>query len=140
MSKSRGHIIPLCLAPEIRMGLIRVCAKKEVSETYALLFLITKALYQEQAISREEYERFSQRYANKLVPPAPLPKLTSAEFAEQQKLEEKRRWFEMVKAEWRKDHCRLSSGKTWREDVLAEAEKYKDKLPIAVEILNLYGS
>ena len=141
MSKSRDHIIPLCLAPELRMALIKVCAKREISETYALLSLITKALYQEQAISREDYERFSQRYASKLVPPAPPRKLTATELAEQQKLDEKRRWFESVKAEWHNDHIPSSvTGKPWREVVLSEAEKYKDKLQIAAEILRLHRS
>ena len=140
MSKSREHIVPLCLAPELRMGLIRFQANKELGETYAALLLLTKALYQEQVISREDYERFTQRYSCKLVPPSAPRKLTSAEMAEQQKLEEKRRWFEMAKAEWNKDHRPVSSGKPWREDVLAEAEKYKDKLSIAAEILNRCGS
>jgi hypothetical protein len=31
----------------------------------------------------------------------------------------------------------MASGKSWRDYVLAEAEKYKDKLPIAAEILKL---
>jgi hypothetical protein len=135
VSKSREHIVPLCLAPELRMGLIRFQANKELGETYAALLLLTKALYQEQVISREDYERFTQRYSCKLVPPPVPRKLTSAEMAEQQKLEEKRRWFEMAKAEFHKDHRRLSSGRTWREDILAEAEKYKEKLPVAAEIL-----
>jgi hypothetical protein len=30
----------------------------------------------------------------------------------------------------------LASGKSWRDYVLGEAEKYKDKLPVAAEILS----
>ena len=140
MGRSRDHIVQLCLAPEIRMALIHFQSKKGLSEKYASLFLLTKSLYQEQLLSREDYERFSKRYSDKLVPEAEPTRLTSSELKEQQKLEEKRRWFEGVKADFHKDHRPLASGKSWREDVLAEAEKYKDILPIATEILLLGSS
>ena len=56
---------------------------------------------------------------------------------EQQKLEEKRRWFELVKADFFVEYRPLASGKSWRGYVLAEAEKYKEKLPVAAEVLGL---
>ncbi len=140
MGRSTDHIVPLCLAPELRMAVIHFQSKMGLSEKYAALFLLTKALYQEQLLSREEYERFTKRYSNKLVREAEPAKLTASELREQQKLEEKRRWFERVKAEFFKDHRPLTSGKSWREDVLAEAQKYKNQLPVAAEILRLGSS
>ncbi len=119
------------------MGLIKYQAQKELGESYAALLLLTKALYQEELISREDYEVFSSRYGNKLTAKSAPHKTTALPLAEQQKLDEKQRWFEMVKDQFYQDHRPLASGKSWREDVLAEAEKYKDKLPIAVEILTL---
>jgi hypothetical protein len=137
MSKNREHIVRLCLAPELRVGLIKFQAEKEVSDSYGLLQLITKGLYQEKKISREVYEVFMQRYSRKLVTSVSEPKLTGSELKSQQKLEELRRWFESVKAEFFKDHRPLASGKSWCEYVLGEAEKYKDTLPIAAEVLEL---
>ena len=113
---------------------IKFQAKNEVGEVYAGLWLLTKALYQEKLISREIYERFTKRYSAKLVREPEPRKLSSSELKEQQKLDEKRRWFEMAKNEFFMDHRPLISGKSWREDVLAEAEKYKDELPIAAEV------
>ena len=101
---------------------------------------MTKGLYQDRFVSREDCERFTQRYSCKLVPEHEPRKLTSSELSQQQKLEEKRRWFEMVKTEFFKDYRPLASGKSWREEVLGEAEKYKDELPIAAEILRLGAS
>jgi hypothetical protein len=42
-----------------------------------------------------------------------------------------------VKAEFFKGHRPLASGKSWRDYVLGEAEKYKDRLPVAVVVLSL---
>ena len=135
MSKSREHIYRVCLAPELRVGLIKFQAEKELGEVYALLLLITKALYLEQKISREAYEFFSRRYSRKLV--MPTKEDINGNVEEQQKLQETRRWFVGVKAEFFKDHRPLASGKSWRDYVLGEAEKYKDLLPEAVEVLKL---
>jgi hypothetical protein len=140
MAGSREHIFRLCLAPELRLGIIKLSAKKEISETYAALWLLNKALHQEQLISHQTYEILGQKYSCPLVPPTQQPKLTDLEMKEQQKLDEKRRWFEACYIDFFKDHRKLSSGKTWHEDVLAEAEKYKYKLPIAAKILALRSS
>lgn len=137
MGRAREHIVQVCLAPELRIALIKFQAEKEVGDAYALLQLITKALYQEKKINREVYEFFMQRYSRKLPPSIPVAKLTESELKEQQKLEELQRWFESVKVEFFKDHRPLASGKSWRQYVLSEAEKYKDKLPIAAEVLEL---
>jgi len=137
MGRNTEHIVRLCLAPELRVALIKFQAEKEVGDSYALLQLITKGLYQEKKINREVYEVLMQRYSRKLVPPICEPKLTGLELQEQQKLEELRRWFESVKAEFFTDHRPLASGKSWRDYVLSEAEKYKDKLSIAAEVFAL---
>ena len=137
MGKQREHVVCVCLAPELRVALLKFQAEKEVGDCYALLQLITRGFYQDKKISREVYEFFMERYSRKLPPSIPEHKLTGPELREQQKLEEKRRWFVMAKDQFFLDHRPLTSGKTWREYVLDEAEKYKDKLPVAVEILNL---
>jgi hypothetical protein len=129
--------VQVCLAPELRVALLKFQAENELGDSFALLLLITKALYQEKKISREVYEFFIQRYSRKLPSSMPEARLTGLELKERQKLEETQRWFESVKAEFFKDHRPLASGKLWREYVLSEAEKYKDKLPVAAEILSL---
>jgi hypothetical protein len=137
VAKNREHVVHLCLAPELRVGLIKLQAEMEVGDSYALLFLLTKALYQERKINREVYELYTRRYSRKLVPSIEERKLTPSELLEQQKLEEKRCWFEGVKADFFRDHRPLASGKSWREFVLGEAEKYKDILPVASEVLKM---
>ena len=66
MGKPREHAVFVCLAPELRAGLVKYRAEKELGDSFALLLLITKALFQEQKISREVYEFFVQRYSRKL--------------------------------------------------------------------------
>lgn len=137
MGGFREHIACVCLAPELRVGLLKFQADKELGDSFALLLLVTKGLYQEGKISREVYEFYFQRYSCKLVERAREPILSGVELKERQELEERRRWFVMVKAEFFRDHRALASGKSWRDFVLGEAEKYKDKLPVAAEVLGL---
>ena len=75
-----GVVDSFCLA------LTKYQVQKEIGKTYAGLLLLTKALYQENLITKEVYEKFVYRYSRKLVPEEQPQKLTT----EQQK--EKQNW------------------------------------------------
>ena len=70
-SYTQEHIVKLCLPPELHLALVKFQAKHELGRPYAGLLLLTKALYQEQLISRETYERLLYRYSRRLVPDEP---------------------------------------------------------------------
>jgi len=67
-------VLKLCLPPELHLALIKFQARHELGRPYAGLLLLTKALYQEQLITREVYERLLYRYSRRLVPEASAPK------------------------------------------------------------------
>lgn len=65
--QNNEHILKLCLPPELHSAIIKFQAKHDLGRPYAGLLLLTKALYQEQLITREAYETFTYRYSRKLV-------------------------------------------------------------------------
>ncbi len=69
-SHTQEHVIKLCLPPDLYLALLKFQAKHELGRPYAGLLLLTKALYQEQLLTREVYERFLYRYSRRLVPEA----------------------------------------------------------------------
>ncbi|MGA3112308.1 MAG: hypothetical protein ABSE15_09825 [Candidatus Bathyarchaeia archaeon] len=121
MSKefSQEHIMKICLAPELYMAMTKYQVQKEIGKTYAGLLLLTKALYQENLITKEVYEKFVYRYSRKLVPEEPPPKLTIEQQKIKQKLDEKARSFGLACSQW------------W----IYEAKKYQDTMPEAKEFL-----
>jgi len=73
-SYTQEHVIKLCLPPDLYLALLKFQAKHELGRPYAGLLLLTKALYQEQLLTREVYERLLYRYSRRLVPEtAPKP-------------------------------------------------------------------
>jgi len=88
---TQEHIMKICLPPELYLAVIKFQVEKEIGKSYAGLLLLTKAAYQEQLITREDYEKFQYRYSRKLVAEEQPQKLTS----EQQK--EKRRQIKWLK-------------------------------------------
>lgn len=63
---TQEHIIKICLAPELYLAITKFQVQKEVGKSSAGLLLITKALYQEQLITKEVYEKYLYRYSRKL--------------------------------------------------------------------------
>lgn len=128
------------------MGIIELAAKMKISELYAAQYAMNLGLYQLKVISPEAYDRGARMFSEKLVrDPEPKP-LSFQEQRDLQKITEKQRWFESVKAEWHLDHKALASGKSWREDVVEQAELWKDRLPkdangsnAAFEVLALWS-
>jgi len=134
MSYDKPHIVKLCLAPELRSALIKYMAKHDLDKQYAILHLLTKALFTEQLIPREVYEVYSYRYSRKLVKDESLERvMTQEQLKEKQLIEQKTRQFSMVLDQW---HLH---GEEWRKKWIIEADKWKDKVTNAKLVLDLEG-
>lgn len=128
---TQEHIMKICLPPELYFAVIKYQVQKELGKPYAGLLLITKAVYQEQLITKEVYEKYMYRYSRKLVPEEKLQKLTTEQQKEKQKLDEKARSFSAAFSQWNDPH----PSRDWRQRWINEAEKWKDKMPEAKEFL-----
>jgi len=102
MSKefSQEHIMKIFLAPELYLAMTKYQVQKEIGKTYAGLLLLTKALYQENLITKEIYEKFVYSYSRKLVPEEQPQKLTTEQQKIKQKLDEKARSFGATYSQW----------------------------------------
>ena len=127
---TQEHIMKLCLPPELYLAIIKYQAKKDLGKSYAGLQLVNKALYQENLISKEVYEKFLYRYSRKLVPEEEPPRLTSEQQKEKQKLDEKARTFRMLPSQWD-----IHTDQEWRQRWINDAINWQDKIPEAKEFL-----
>jgi len=128
---TQEHIMKICLAPELYMAMTKYQVQKEIGKTYAGLLLLTKALYQENLINKDIYEKFVYRYSRKLVPEEQPQKLTTQQQKEKQKLDEKARSFPAAFSQWNDPH----PGPNWRQWWIDEAKKYQDAIPEAKAFL-----
>ena len=127
---TQEHIIKICLAPELYLAITKFQVQKEVGKSSAGLLLITKALYQEQLITKEVYEKYLYRYSRKLVPEEQSQKLTIEQQKNKQKIDEKARSFGAAYDQWN-----LHPDAKWRQRWIDEAKKYQDTMPEAKEFL-----
>jgi len=125
----KDNTVPLYLAAELRLALARIQIKMSLDRTYSALQAFILGCYNLEVISKEEYEFFKKKYG---TPPTPMIKSTQKlsspeELLEKQKLETKDKQFKGILEAWdqHKDDQR------WRDFVLKEAEKWKDKLESA---------
>ena len=131
---TQEHVMKICLPPELYFAVIKFQAQKELGKSYAGLLLLTKAVYQEQLINREVYEKYMYRYSRKLIPEEQPKKLTSEEQKQKQKMDEKARAFEGATSHWN-EYLNEKSRK-W---LISEAEKWQDKIPEAKIFLEKIG-
>lgn len=107
-------------------------ANHDLDKEYAALSLLTKALYQDQLITREVYETYLFRYSRKLIASHNLESKMSAEQRlEKQRVEEKQRQFSMVLDQWQ------IHGLEWRKKWIETAKEWIGKVPNANLILEL---
>jgi hypothetical protein len=66
---TQEHIMKICLPPELYLAVIKFQVEKEIGKSYAGLLLLTKATYQEQLITREDYEKYQYRYFSQACSP-----------------------------------------------------------------------
>ena len=127
---TQEHIMKICLAPELYLAMTKYQVQKEIGKTYAGLLLLTKALYQENLITKDVYEKFVYRYSRKLVPEEQPQKLTTEQQKVKQKLDEKARTFSSLISQWE-----LHPSIEWRQRWIIEAQKWQDKIPEANQFL-----
>ncbi len=127
---SQEHIMKICLAPELYLAITKYQVQKEIGKTYAGLLLLTKALYQENLITKEVYEKFVYRYSRKLLLEEQPQKLTTEQQKNKQKLDEKTRSFGATYSQLT-THLDPKYRLWWIE----EAKKYQDTMPEAKEFL-----
>ena len=127
---TQEHVMKLCLPPELYLAIIKYQAKKDLGKSYAGLLLVNKALYQENLISKEVYEKFLYRYSRKLVPDEAPQLLTVEQQREKQKLAEKARTFLNLSSQWE-----LHPNPEWRQRWINDALNWQDKISEAKEFL-----
>jgi hypothetical protein len=127
---TQEHIIKICLPPELYLAITKFQVQKEISKSYAGLLLITKALYQEQLITKEVNEKYLYRYSRKLVQEEQPQKLTAEQQKTKQKIDEKSRSFGAAYNQWS-----LHPDVKWRQWWIDEAKKYQETMPEAKEFL-----
>ena len=110
----------ICLPPELYLAIAKFQVQKEIGKSYAGFLLITKAVYQEQLITKETYEKYLYRYSRKLVPEEQQQKLTAEQQKDKQKMDEKARSFPRPTAN---GTCIRTE---WRQWWINEAKKWQD--------------
>jgi hypothetical protein len=127
---SQEHIMKICLPPELYLAVTKFQVQKEIGKSYAGLLLITKAVYQEQLITKETYEKYLYLYSRKLIPEEQPQKLTAEQQKDKQKMDEKARSFSAAYNQWN-----LHPDPKWREWLINEAKKWQDLIPEAKTFL-----
>jgi hypothetical protein len=127
---TQEHIMKICLPPELYLAVIKFQVEKEIGKSYAGLLLLTKAVYQEQLITRDDYEKFQYRYSRRLVAEEKPQKLTIEQQKEKQKMDEKARTFSSLISQWE-----LHSSVEWRQRWISEGKKWENQIPEAKAFL-----
>lgn len=117
-------------------------AKLECSKSAAVLYALNEGLFKEGAIIREDYDLLVKRYGRTLKEviaevqvkkePSHVSVLTIEQRKDKAFLEGKDKAFQGMTQQW-DTHKDLN----WRLKVVQDAEKYKDKLQSARDLLNL---
>lgn len=117
------HGILLYLDRDLYRAFIKLQADRNLGRSYAGLVALVTGFYRLGYISKEVYEERLKKYNEPLEASKPL---TMAELKERQLLEQKDLQFKGMLAQWD-----MHPSKDWRQKAVAQAEKYRDKLPSA---------
>lgn len=120
----------LCLSRELYIGFVRLQADRELGRAYAGLLPFTEGLFRLGYISKEVYEKHIEKYSQPLCEESPV--LTPEQQEEKKLLERKDRQFKGQLDQWA-----IHSDPEWRKKVLADAEKWKEKVPSAKQLCEL---
>ena len=115
-------------------------AKLECSKSAAVLYALNEGLYRLEVISKDNYELLRRRYGRKLKDviaqaqikreSSHIPVLTIEQMKEKQLLAKKDKQFKMMLDQWN-----LHPSEEWRLKAFKDAEKWKDKLESARDLL-----
>jgi hypothetical protein len=140
----REHIHRVMLNAVCYVGVSKLMAKHECSKSAAVLYALNEGLYRLGMIKKDDYELLRARYGRKLVDviqeakmgrePSHVPILAIEQVREKRVLAEKNRQFQGMIAQWE-----LHTKPSWRAKAVVEAEKWRDKLQSARDLLELHA-
>jgi hypothetical protein len=126
----KEHGVMLYLDKTLYKAFIRLQADKELRRSYAGLLPFVEGLFHLGYLSKEDYEKYVQKYSQGLKEEPKL--LTMQELRQNEEVAKYERMFQNAISEWdkRKDV-------EWRLKWIRFAEKHKDKIPSAKQLLEL---
>ncbi|MEM3880153.1 MAG: hypothetical protein QXD19_00220 [Candidatus Bathyarchaeia archaeon] len=128
----REHGVMLYLDKTLYKAFIKLQADKELGRSYAGLLPFVEGLFHLGYLSKEDYEKYVQKYTQGLKE-EPKP-LTLEQLKEKQLLEHKERYFQGVLEQWD-----LHPDSEWRAKKLAEAKQWKDRVESARRLLAVFS-
>lgn len=141
-SSHREHIHRVMLNAVFYVGISKLMAKRECSKSAAVLYALNEGLFRLDVIKKEDYEFLAERYGRKLKEvieeaqkkrePSHVPVLTIEQTKEQLRLTSKNGQFKGMIDQW-KAHPQTD----WRNNAVADGEKWKDRLQSARDLLEL---
>lgn len=129
--------IPICPPPEIRSALLQYGAKHDITQMYAIQQCILKTLRNENLITQEIYEYYLPRFSRTIssMSERPKPVLNAEQQREQQRLDEKTRYFQAIlTSEWA-----AHESPEWRRKTLLQAEQWQTQIPEAKLLIERFS-
>ena len=123
----REHGLMLYLDKKLYSAFIRLQADRNLGRSYAGLLAFVEGMFHLGFISKEEYLEYSQKYSQKLDIEQIKEKPVSPE------IQQKQKEFVNILKQW--DNAPEKS----KNYYFAKAEKFKDLIPEAIEILKKYN-
>jgi len=137
----RLNVHSVMFTAELEIALVKLQAELEIGKAPAVLYMVVEGAFSLGKLSQEDHDLHIKRYSRKLVDVTKenraqrenrnVPVLTLEKQKEQLLLEQKDRLFRGRLEQW-DQHPSLE----WRKKALADAEKWKDKLPSARALLD----
>lgn len=138
----REHIHKVMLNAVFYVGISKLMAKLECSKSAAVLYALNEGLFRLEMIKKDDYELLRMRYGRKLQEvieeakkkrePSHVPVLTIERSKELLILESKDRQLKGMIDQWE-----LHPQTSWRNKATADAEKWRDRLNSAKNLLEL---
>jgi hypothetical protein len=122
--------MPLLLERIVQQAVIDYAYKHRISPLYAVHCNLYKSLRSEGFLDEDNYQRLISKFSSKLVKEEIKP-LSFEQQKEKQRLEDMQRTFASVLVEWKNPDRPVA----WREMWIRQAEKYKDQIPEANQLL-----
>ena len=136
----REHIHPVMLNAPCYVGISKLMAKLECSKSAAILYALTEGLYKEGVISQEDHDLLAKRYGRTLKDvlaqkqakrePSHEPILSIEQRKEKEFLDQKDKQFRGMVGQWN-----IHKDRNWRIKALSEAQKFKDTLQSARDLI-----
>lgn len=138
----RANVHSVMLVAELEIAVVKLQAEREIGKAYAILYFVVEGAFKMEYLSREDHDLLIGRYSRKLVEVTKekrtqrenshVPVLTLEQQRDKQFWEKKDRQFKGQLEQW---EAHLDP--KWRRKALADAEKYKEKLESARQLLNM---